>query len=95
MDCGTMEAAEKEVCSLHTLARTEEGETLWLTYKLLSGREGYGILCYREGVDPARHPHATAAVRDYCASREKAEEKLRILAARQVCPAHLAEILLD
>lgn len=90
-----MEATERELCSLHTLARTEEGETLWLTYKLLSGGEGYGILCYREGVDPARHPHAAAAVRDCCASLEKAEAALRMLAARQVCPAHLAEVLLE
>ena len=90
-----MDTTERELCSLHTLARTEEGETLWLTYKLLSGGEGYGILCYQEGVDPAKHPHTTAAVRDYCTSREKAEKKLRMLAAQQVCPVHLAEVLLE
>lgn len=90
-----MDATERELCSLHTLARTEEGETLWLTYKLLSGEEGYGVLCYQEGVDPSRHPYAAAAVRDYCASREKAEKTLRCLASRQVCPAHLADILLE
>lgn len=90
-----MDTTERELCSLHALARTEEGETLWLTYKLLSGGEGYGILCYQEGVDLVRHPRAAAAVRDYCASREKAETALRRLAVRQVCPVHLAEILLE
>lgn len=90
-----MDTTERELCSLHTLARTEEGELLWLTYKLLSGEEGYGILCYREGVDTLRHPQAAAVVRDYCASRQRAEETLRFLAARQVCPAHLAEVLLE
>lgn len=90
-----MEETERELCSLHALARTEEGTALWLTYKLLSGQEGYGILCYLEGVDPERRPHAAAAVRDYCVSLEKAEEALKMLAARQVCPVHLEEVLLD
>lgn len=91
----TMDTTERELCSLHTLARTEEGTALWLTYKLLSGQEGYGILCYQEGVDLARHPRAAAAVRDYCVSLEKAEKTLRELAVRQVCPVHLAEVLLE
>lgn len=90
-----MDTTERELCSLHTLARTEEGTALWLTYKLLSGQEGYGILCYLEGVDTEQHPHAAAAVRDYCASRERAEAVLRKLAVRQVCPVHLAEVLLE
>lgn len=90
-----MDTTERELFSLHTLARTEEGTSLWLTYKLLSGGEGYGILCYLEGVDLAQHPHAAAAVRNYCAGRDRAEETLRKLAASQVCPAHLVEILLE
>ena len=37
-----------ELVSLHTLARTEEGRPLWLTYKLLCHQGRYGILCYLE-----------------------------------------------
>ena len=39
-----------ELVSLHTLARTEEGRPLWLTYKLLCHQGRYGILCYLEGL---------------------------------------------
>ena len=34
----------KELESLHTLARTEEGEVLWVTYKLLEEDGRYGVI---------------------------------------------------
>ena len=44
----------KELESLHTLARTEEGEVLWVTYKLLEEDGRYGVLCYFEGLGEER-----------------------------------------
>jgi len=82
-----------ELVSLHTLARTEEGRPLWLTYKLLCRQGRYGILCYLEGVDHARHPHSAAEVTDLCASRRDAESLLRRLAHSAVMPQHLPELL--
>lgn len=82
-----------ELVSLHTLARTEEGRPLWLTYKLLCRRGRYGILCYLEGVDRIRHPHAAAEVADLCASRREAERLLHRLAQRAVMPQHLPDLI--
>jgi len=80
----------QELCSLHTLAYTEEGAPLWITYKLLGGGGRYGVLCYLEGVD---RPDAVAAVEDHWCSRERAEKALRRLASRQVSPVHLEDVL--
>ncbi len=82
-----------ELVSLHTLARTEEGRPLWLTYKLLCHQGRYGILCYLEGVDPVRHPYSTAAIEDLCSSRREAERLLRRLAQRAVTPQHLPDLI--
>ncbi len=82
-----------ELVSLHTLAHTEEGRPLWLTYKLLCHQGRYGILCYLEGVDPVRHPHSTAAIEDLCSSRREAERLLRRLAQRAVTPQHLPDLI--
>ena len=81
-----------ELESLHALARTEEGEPLWVTYKLLGEDGRYGVLCYLEGVDPAR-PHAAARLGDLCARRPAAEGLLRDLARHEVLPAHLPDLL--
>jgi hypothetical protein len=83
-----------ELASLHTLARTEEGCPLWLTYKLLRSRKDrYGILCYVEGVDYTHSPHSIAAVEDLCACREEAEALMGRLARHQVAPAHLVDLI--
>lgn len=84
-------ATSKELISLHSLAYTEDGETVWLTYKLLGGNGRYGVLCYREGVAGGRP--RSAAVEDLFASREQAESVLRLLAGRRVAPAHLEDVL--
>lgn len=85
-----MSASNQELSSLHTVAYTEEGAPLWLTYKLLSCGGRYGVLCYLEGVD---RPHAAAEVADLWGSRAQAEAALRRLASRQVSPAHLEDVL--
>ena len=83
-----------ELASLHTLARTEDGCPLWLTYKLLRSRQDrYGILCYVEGVDHEKAPHTIAAVEDLCSSRDRAEALMSRLAQRQVAPAHLQDLI--
>ena len=81
-----------ELESLHALARTEEGEPLWVTYKLLGEEGRYGVLCYLEGVDPAR-PHTAACLGDLCARRPAAERLLRSVANHGILPAHLPDLV--
>ncbi|MCI8653647.1 MAG: hypothetical protein HFF11_08160 [Angelakisella sp.] len=79
----------KELESLHTLARTEEGEVLWVTYKLLEEDGRYGVLCYFEGLGEERG----IRLGDLCGSRAIGEALLSRLAGGQVLPAHMADLI--
>lgn len=81
-----------ELESLHTLARTEEGEPLWITYKLLEEGGRYGVLCYLEGMEQ-NHPCARSRLADLCPTEEAAETLLFRLAGEKVLPAHLPDLV--
>lgn len=83
----------KELTTLHALALTEEGGPLWLTYRLSEQDGRYGVHCCLEGVDLSRHPRASARADGLYPDRERGEALLRRLAAHQVTPAHLEDLI--
>lgn len=90
-----------EKLSLHSEIQTEEGGSLWCSYRLLcdtdpeNGLPAYGIECCLEGMLEPELPLNHAVIRDISPHEDLVEEMVWELARGQALPVHIADIVTD
>lgn len=89
--------SKREIFSLRRDVFGEDGRCFPLVYKLVEEPsavgERYGIRCYVEGIDLEERPYDQTEIPLSCQDPEEALSLVERLAANEVMPIHIPEVL--